>query len=335
MRSAAAASAWASAACALLVALGVNGVARAQAQAADQAAARVALKEGDRLRDAGDLRGALERYTAAQAVLHEPPTGLSIVSAQVGLGLLVEARQTAVDTAGLPVTPGEPGGFAEARSAAAQMAAEIEPRLPVFGVVVIPEVPYSLRIDGTQVPEEAKQLRFRTNPGDHVVEISARGYLRATQTFTLAEGVHQLFQIALVVTPTQSAAPAPAPPIAAAAASVHTQDVDSASRAQRTRGYIGLVVGGTALVAGTITGVMSFSETSNAKRNCPDNICPDRLRDTLETADTMANVANVLLPIGLLGVAYGMFELLTLPDEPEPAVSFSIGAGGATLRGKL
>lgn len=317
----------------------MNGVARAQAQAADQAAARVALKEGDRLRDAGDLRGALERYTAAQAVLHEPPTGLSIVSAQVGLGLLVEARQTAVDTAGLPVTPGEPGGFAEARSAAAQMAAEIEPRLPVFGVVVIPEVPYSLRIDGTQVPEEAKQLRFRTNPGDHVVEISARGYLRATQTFTLAEGVHQLFQIALVATPTPSPsaspAPSPPPPIAAAAAGEHAEHGDSASRAQRTRGYIGLVVGGTALVAGTITGVMSFTETSNAKRNCPDTICPDRLRDTLETADTMANVANVLLPIGLLGVAYGMFELLTLPDEPEPAVSFSIGAGGATLRGKL
>lgn len=333
MRRAAAASTLASAACAFLVALSVSAVVRAQAsQRADQAAAHAALKEGDRLRDAGDLRGALERYTAAQAVLHDPPTGLSVVSAQAALGMLVEARQTAVDTAELPVVKGEPAGFAEARSAAAQTAAEIEPRLPVFGVVVTPEVPYTLRIDGMPVPEEAKLLRFRTNPGDHVVEIDAKGYLHATQTFTLAEGVHQLFQIALVATP---AAPPPAPPPPIAAVSTPAPAVDSGSHAQRTRGYVGLVLGGSALVAGTITGVMSFSETSNAKRNCPGNVCPDRLRDTLETADTLANVANVLLPLGLLGVAYGMVELLTLPDEPEAALSFSIGVGGATLRGKL
>jgi hypothetical protein len=307
-------------------------VARAEATPVQQATARAALKEADQLRDAGDLRGALERYRAAQAVLREPPSGLSLVSTQAALGMLVEARQTAVDTAALPVTPNEPAEFAEARSAAAQMVAEIEPRLPVFGVLVCPAERYTLRIDGVEVPERAHKLRFRTNPGDHEVEVEASGYLHAKQIFTLAEGVHQLFQITLspvpAAPPPTAAAPAPAP---------HPED-----QAQRVRGYVALAIGGGVMTLGAITGVMSFTETSNAKRDCPGDVCPDRLRDSLETADTLANVANVALPLGLLGVAYGMYELLTLPERPEPKpaqsqLSLQIDARGAyaTLRGAL
>jgi hypothetical protein len=314
--------------------LSVNAVARADATQD----AHAALRAGDRLRDAGDLRGALERYSAAYTMLHEPPSGLSLARTQTALGLLVEARQTAADTSALPARAGEPADFAEARDAAAQLASEIEPRLPVFGVVVTPDTPYTLRIDGTAVTENAQKLRFRTNPGEHELEIEASGYERATQVFTLGEGVHQLIQVSLYPV---ARAPAPAPGVAVSPPPLAAAP-DPASQAQRTRGYIAVAAGAAVATAGAIAGVLSFTETSNAKRDCPNDACPDRLRGPLETADTLANIANVALPIGLLGLAYGMIELLTLPAEPEASrapsgLSLQIDGRGAyaALRGTL
>ncbi len=360
----------------------------------DRASARKAMNEADRLREVGDLHGAMNRYMSAHAILRNPASGLELASTQAALGLLVEARMTATEAAELPVSPGEPEHFAASRRDAARLAEELEPRVPALTVAVSPEVPYGLRIDGMLVPERAHRLRFRTNPGVHVVEVQAEGYELATQRVSLAEGVHQLMHVALtpakaaakleqpppppppsevVAEAPKGAAPKPAapPPTAApkhtaskpaapppTAAPVRAPEPqleaaapppapepslspDEQARAeQRLRGYIGGATGGVLFLAGAIAGIASITETSSAKRECNGDLCPLRVRDRLEAADTLANVANVTIPLGLLGIGYGLYELLTIPKERAPGASrveLQITAGGAyaSVRGAL
>jgi hypothetical protein len=341
--------------CSLFICLAPAGVGtsvHAQASVASTASARDAQREGDRLRDAGDLHAALEHYTAAHAVLGEPTSGLRAANAQAELGLLVEARQTAASTAAIARVRGEPPEFARARKAAEKLAAALEPRLSMFEVTVSPPTPYTLRIDGWVVPENMHTLRFRTNPGDHVLEVDAPGFRQTSQQFTLSEGAYQLFLVSLAREPVPAAevaqAPKPAAPVAKvapppeppaprapAAVTAPPPEEDPASTAQKTRGYVALAVGGAVLATGAITGVVSLVETSNAKDSCAGDVCPGRLRGKLETADTLATISNVALPLGLLGIGYGLFELLTVSEPTPVQVQVSAQGAYATWRGHL
>jgi hypothetical protein len=350
-----------------LIVSSIGAVARAE-PAATRQSARAAMRNAERMRAAGDLEGALERFRAAYAILRTPTSGLEVAKTQAALGLLVEARLVASETAALPSEPAEPAEFAAARRAASDLAAEIEPRMPILGVVVTPTVKYTLRIDGRVVPDELQALRFRVNPGEHEVEIDAPGYQRASQAVMLGEGVYQLVQLSLSHEPepaaaaTPSAAPiaaqmppaAPAaqtPPAAPAAQTppaapaapprVDLSVPDDPHRGQRIRGYVVVVASSIVLATGAVAGMASFADTSNAKHDCPNDVCPESLRKRLESADTLANFANFALPIGALGLAYGLFELLTLPDDAAPKlgarVQVQVDARGAyaAVRGEL
>jgi hypothetical protein len=278
---------------------------------------------------------------------------LRVANTQAELGLLVEARQTAASTAAIARVRGEPAEFARARKAAEKLAAAIEPRLSMFEVTVNPPTPYTLRIDGWLVPENMHTLRFRTNPGDHVLEVEASGFRETSQQFTLAEGAYQVFLVSLArevepaapvakapepAAPVAQVAPAaaesPAPPAATAVTAPEPKD-DPASTAKKTRGYIALAVGGAVLATGAITGVVSLVETSNAKDSCLGDVCPGRLRGKLHTADTLATISNVALPLGLLGIGYGLFELLTVSESTPVQVQVSTQGAYATWRGHL
>jgi hypothetical protein len=101
------------------------------------------------------------------------------------------------------------------------------------------------------------------------------------------------------------------------------------------RGYIALGVSGAAVATGIVAGMVSFITTSNAKPKCVDDLCPRELRSKLETADTLANVANVALPIGLLVAAYGAYELLTISEPSGLQVQVDSHGAYAAWRGRL
>jgi hypothetical protein len=118
---------------ALLVASSlVARVSFAEVTAAEKANARELMDRGDDLVEKKQYREALEAYQAADAIMHVPTTGIEVARAQVALGLLVEARETALEVARSPETPGEPAPFAEARDAARQLATALERRIPTL-----------------------------------------------------------------------------------------------------------------------------------------------------------------------------------------------------------
>lgn len=306
--------------------------------------ARALITEGDQLRSAGDLRAALTRYQAAHAIVHAPTTGLDLARTQAQLGLLVEARSTASEVIHHPTAPSEPAVFGAARKEATALANDLEARVPSVRVDVQPGgVLYTVSIDGVSLPPEIGKLPYKVNPGPHSLRVDASGYITANRQVTLNDGETQTVSILLTQQPlaaTPQLAAQSTVAVASASSSGRDQTLEDRRDAARLRGVIGLGLGGASFVAGTVTGIMALSMGSDVKEHCNDNLCSPSQRGSLSTANTLANISNITLPIGVIGIAYGLYELLTMPSaqptsEHASGAHFEFTGTGAVLRGTL
>jgi len=310
--------------------------------AAERETARALMDEGDELHDAGDLWGALERFHAADAIMHVPTTGLELARIQAQLLQLVEARATALEVASSAATPHEPKAFTAARKSATALAAELAPRVPDVTIKVEPQVAdMRVSIDGTTLPRLPRPLPFKLNPGSHMLVVEAPGYETSTQQLSLADSQHATLDV--VLKPHVSEAPVPprAIELAALSAPAADQGADTGA-AGRTRGYIALIAGGAVLAGGITSGILSATQTSRIRERCGGYSCSPEQRSDVVGAYTLANVANVTIPLGVLGIAYGLFELFT---HPVPTRDARVSAGlewslrleqpGISVRGAL
>lgn len=320
-----------------------TAAAAAEPTPAERETARGLMQTGDELRASGDLPAALARYQSAHALMHVPTTGLEVARVQAELGLLVEARSAAAEVINLPLAAAaEPLVFTQAREAAARLSSELEPRVPSLTTEVTPAgVAYTLTIDNVTLPADARGVAYRTNPGAHTVVVQAEGYVAQSQQVTLAERQVQTLRVQLVarygMNPSSppSAAAQGRYPRAPAAAMTSTSDSDPAGPG-RLRGILGLSIGGAVLIAGGVCGVLSVVQTKTEKDKCEAGRCD---RDGLSGANTLANVSNVTIPLGALGIGYGIFELATLPSSQDAraraSVRFQLTGLGAAMRADL
>jgi len=310
---------------------------------AERETARSLMQEGDRLRNAGDLSNALQRYQAAHALMQVPTTGLAVAETQAQLGLLVEARSSALDASRVERTPGEPHVFTSARDAAALLAGALEPRICTLKTHVKPaSAQYTVQIDDLTLPAAARAVPFKTNPGHHVIRVRAPGFEALTRELTLREGVHQQVELELVAAPQAAAElqPAAEQPSLTPGQAAYAAQIDGRRQSGRVRGLIGLSVGGISLAAGIVTGLLSWKQTMDIKNHCAaDKLCDAAQSGAISQANTLGHVANITVPLGVVGIAYGLFELLTLPDAPadseSAALRFEIAPNGVVLRGTL
>jgi hypothetical protein len=321
---------------ALLLGLFVTTAAAAPS-AAERDTARALMNEGDQLNDDGDVRGALARYQAAHEIMHVPTTGFDVARLQAKLGLLVEARASAMEVVNLPKAASEPEVFEQARRAAAALANELEPRVPSLRTTVAPaEANYSVTIDDVTLPRNARGVAFRTNPGPHSVRVSASGYVTSEQSVRLLEGEARTLAVELTSTLSIASA-APSDAEVERSAQSAASDSSDPGRAGRVRGAVALSISGAVLALGAATGILSLIETHTAAKGCVDKRCPVSSSESLSTANTLANIANVSIPLGVLALGYGVYELVSQPkssDKPA-ATQVVIGLGSVSVRGTL
>lgn len=105
-------------------------------------------------------------------------------------------------------------------------------------------------------------------------------------------------------------------------------------------GPVLLGVGGAAAIVGAILGGVALSDSESARAGCEGTSCPADARSGIESAQTLANVADPLLFGGLAVAAVGLVLTLVLRDGPdEPPVQAAASCGptgcGAVLRGSF
>lgn len=314
--------------------------ARAEPSASERETARNLMDEGVERRNAGDLLGARARFEAAHAIMNVPTTALELARAQAATQQLVEARASALAAANMPVDPKEPRVFTQARTDAASLALELAPQVPDVSLFVEPQPSNGrLMIDGIEMPRTLLRLPIKLNPGAHVLSLEVAGYAVHTQHFTLKEGEHAELRAKLTpVSAPQSAVVAARPEtLAPSAPAVEFEPYPAA----RTRGVVAVTLGSTVLAGGIVAGILSATQTSQARDRCDGSRCPESARDKIDLANTLANIANVSIPVGVLGLGYGLFELLTNPYEEPPRsassvqVSLDLARPGIQLGGAL
>jgi hypothetical protein len=322
------------------------GIARAEPTAADRETARQLMEDGRTLRDKSDLKGALQRFKAADDIMHVPTTGLEVARTQVTLGLFVEARDTIARIRLIPARANDPVQFKDARIKASQLDASLDGRVPRLTVVAhgAPSgQTLSVSIDGIQVPAASVGLPRTVDPGHHVVVAKTEG-AEGQQEVDVREGETKSLDVALAPTASPSRS-APPPDPAHDAPVGETTAVVKTSHAPDALTYVGGAAAAAGLAIGVVTGAMSWSQTSSLSSACPAHTCPPASYSSYDSANNLATIATVSFTVGGVGACLAVISLVVGHDEKsQPAstaapaqvrVSPWIGAGAAGLRGSF
>jgi hypothetical protein len=303
-------------ACASALVIGAATSAHAQ-PAADRETARALFEDGKTKRDGGNLKGALESFQAADAIVHAPTTGLAVARTLSALGRLTEARDAALQIEQLPAATKESVAFADARRSAKELAAELAPRIPSL-TIVIKGAPAgadpAVTIDGVALPAAVMRVPRRLDPGKHVLVATLRGRDPPGETprevrgeITLAE--REARSIELDVTALASPRPAAQAEVAPV--------VPVAPAPREAKGsyspllWVGLGVAAAGAAAGTITGLVSMGKASDAESGClPNNRCPPATHDALDGARTFATVSTIAFVVAGAGGATAVVALV-------------------------
>src|SRR5262249_39641696 len=141
----------------LAVALAMASVcAVAQELTAEQReTARFFMQEARTFREKGNLRGALDKFKAADALVHAPTNGLAVPRTYASLGMLVEARDAALHVIRIPERQDEPSVYKTARLAAAKLSEDLQSSIPTLTIGAKdggkPVVPILTRVDEAEV----------------------------------------------------------------------------------------------------------------------------------------------------------------------------------------
>lgn len=311
-----------------------DAIAQGGPSAADMESARALYQEGKELREAGNPRGALEKFKAAHALASTPVTGIHLAETYSELGYLVEARETCLGILRMPISSDETARSAEARKDAAALARKVEPRIPSLVVRVegVAEgVAPSVSIDGQALPVAAIGLVRKVNPGEHRISASAPGYYETKETVRLAEAENK--ELTLTLRP---APPGSVPPPVGGTTAPPPPNATARSTGMSPLAVTGFIIAGSGAAIGTVTGLLAMQKASELEDDCPEKQCPPDAHSDVDNGRLFGTVSTVSFGIATVGLAVGILGLATQDQEAEqsqPGVSPWVGLGTAGMRG--
>jgi hypothetical protein len=311
--------------------IGAPVLAHAEPTEADLAQARELRNQGRELRSRGDLRGALAKFKAAHAVGQTAVTGIELARTHALLRELVEAREVCLWIGRMAVAPDETHFSQEAREEATKMAEELRPRIPELTVKirgVPPGAAAQIRIDGQHIPDAVVGEARKVNPGAHEIIGRIGDGQESKETLNLEEGEKREVTLTLI------------PPPVVVKPKVEWKAPEPDRRASRTLYTLGLVVGGPALLIGTVSGIAAFAQAGDVKSRCPGGNCPPPVHSDLSAALTMGNVSNVAFAVAgvsavLLLIGFAIDPGSRPQTAAAPRASAWIGLGSAGVHGSF
>ena len=281
--------------------------------------AREQFSQALALQTGGDWAGALTLLKEVAAVKSTPQVRFNIALCEERLGRLVSA----LGDYELAATD------AQAENAD-QVREEVDARLGALKARV-PRVTVSrglgadaatISLDGVALGDSVLNAPLPVDPGPHVVEATAAGYLPFKQSFRMAEQQATTIQVKLEPTVPEDLVQPPPP--------VVRQDN------MRTAGY---VVGGAGLASLIASGAMFYlrhTSIHDLDKQCgADRMsCPDSARNTVDRGKLYTTLGDVTLAVGAVGLGVGAVLVVAGSHSAEKAsLGFAPGAAGANVGG--
>jgi hypothetical protein len=289
-----------------------------------KSAARKLGAEGQKLFDAGDYAGALEKFNLADSLVPAPTLGLRAARSLVKLGRLVEASERYLDVTRLQLDRVAPAVMRKAQADALGERDKLLPTIPSLEITL--EGPagggVTVLVDGKVIPAALLGQKRPVDPGMHRVE-GKRADTAVVREVALKVG--ETGQVVLKLPPLP---PKPKPPD---------------TFPYRTIGFVGVAVGAVGLTFAGVNGLLAITNEQSLLKQCgADRLCPASAWSQSSAYDVMRAFTTAGLVVGAAGIAAGVPFLILAPSAPkkgvEPAPAAArvepyVGWGAAGVRG--
>lgn len=191
----------------------------------------------------------------------------------------------------------------------------------------------AISLDGVSLGDSVLNGPLPADPGPHVVEATASGFLPFKQSFRVAEQQTATILVKLEPEPPKPIAEQPLGPRA------------SSSSGLRTAGF---VVGGAGVASLLASGALFYlrhSTISDLDDKCGANrsTCPENAQSDVDRGKLYTTLGNVTLAVGAVGLAVGATLVIVgshSSEQQTATISLAPGAtganaGGATLLGRF
>jgi hypothetical protein len=335
------------------IALILNGFSPALAladedpSAAETAAARSLAVDGLKLAKAGQCREAVDKLERAEKLHHSAIVLARLGECYVNLGRLVQGSESLRKVLREPLPPEPSPALQQAYERAQQLVQETKSSIAglTISVAGVKDAALTLLVDGSEVPATVIGVELPVDPGEHVVEVRAPGFLKATGRAKLGTGEKQTISVELKRDPNAASVDAPAatpnpaqsspgPTVARANTSTElgvppSEPVKQGS-STRTWGYVSYGVGAVGLGLGLVFGRAAMQDKTQLESDCPNKVCNSEQADRLDAAKTKGIVSTVGFGVGAAGVVLG--TVLVLSGSSDSSASGSRATPGKTAR---
>lgn len=335
------------------------------ASAEDIATARSLAMDGVKLSEDGNCAGAIEKFQKAEALYHTPSVLQRLGECQIKLGKLVAGTETLNRVVREVLPANAPAPFVQAQARAKELLDKTLPRIGKLKLHVdAPEgAQLTLKIDGSPVSVASLDTDRASDPGKHVVEVSAPGYPTVTGEVTVGEGASATLSLKVEREKPKAKPDEPEPvPTKVKPKPVGDDDgegegedeeestpaprkkpiraVDGESRGpSRVAPIIMFATAGVGIAVGTVFGLRANAKKSDLDAVCLNKACPSSADSDISGMKTDATVSTVGFGIGVAAVAIGTILWFTAGgEEPKPGQAYvrpMLGLGFVGVRGAL
>lgn len=340
----------------------VPAAARAQGdESGDTAAARNLAVEGVKLAQSGRCADAVDKLERAEKLHHSAIVLGKLGECYVQAGRLVEGtemlRRMLREPLPTPPSPALTKAYEQARSA-------LDAAIPkVAGVTLTVNAPKDAEVtttlDGRTVANASVGVERPIDPGEHLVEATAPGYLKAEKKITAGPGEKLQVTLELEKDPNwkpepppaaEQSVPTPVPVAQDYGADMHDPAPAEPRKPDRTAAYIAWGVGAAGLAVGGGFGVVAWTGKNKLDDECAGGVCPPDQSDRLDSAKLAGTISTIGFGVAGAGAILGTVLFFTAgsgtSERPPGAahldrkpVAFRarpfVGLGSAGLRGEF
>jgi hypothetical protein len=325
----------------LVVALAGSAAGAQPIDDATRAAARDMGYAGVEAFQAGRYPAASEKFEKAYRIVRTPALGLWSARALAKLGLYVEAAERYQEVTLLEASG---SGVAVQKQAQADASAELAALAPKIPRIVISlfgarNADAKVTIDGAPLASELVGEPRPINPGRHQIA-AARGDERVSTEVLVAEGERKQVVLhfekstasGLPVRPEAPDRERGADPVPPAPADAAATSDPGATR--RMMGWVGIGVGGTALVVSGVTDILALKQLGEIHDTCGGDTCPSSQSALVDKYATLRSITIFSLVGGSVVAGAGAALLLTAP-KPSAPVTLVMSPGWAGVAGRF
>jgi hypothetical protein len=291
------------------------------ARAEDVAAAEALYREGRALLEKGDLGLACPKLAESQRLDPSSGTALNLALCHLKQGKTATAWAEYLVAARLARQQGKTERVEEAQRRAAELENELS-----FLTIYVPNLLPGLEVRRDDVLVEAGSFgaKIPVDPGAHKLALAAPGYEPKTLEITIGAS-RDVQTVTLPALEKSAPAGSTAPP----ASGPTTPPASGPGALPWAIGGAGLALTG----VGAAFGGLALKAYGDAKAACPSRMgCGTAALDLRSTAGVRAKVADVTIPVGLVGVAVSVVLLVKGRARPAtamgPTLDASVGPEG-------